>query len=733
MARVYVAVPEISRWSMWGSGPQGLGMVRNKSFDGDNMAFLARSQNTTGNAPFDFPIGPSQDSGGTTFTYDSVYYFFRFKIDRLPSARTSLVDFYYRTTVAIEFHLDLNTDGSISAYNDAGAANLVATSAVQSLGTWITVYGRLLGSRTTNNVGGFSMNVNGTSVYNNFTPGSLAGAGVGLNALAALPIYRAMLNMGIATNVGCETTLDQFLLDDTDPITTASRFTHVFVTANGTFNAWTDQGGTNTTNWKWRNQRVSQMVDSGISFPYCQSVVNGDEHSWTTQTLTAAGITTGVKTAIIVHNNMNATNARHFYTRNAGAQQYETSVSPTVNTTDWSYSLQDASAWGLTDTIEIGVRCLGGVGRCGFCGLWIEHTTPFVAPSSEEDIVCQRVNYTGNGAGATGALEVTLPFEPSFLMICARTGASIFPHFWSKGMGWIQAFNDFPRRANYIYKDKLILGDNNINVNTTVYDVLCINDFAQRMIGWQNSYQVNQTVPFDTDNEQQNTVIQNPTAIWSMMSNVTFADCGLYLMGPDQASDAALQFDPAAALVSNVISALNATGFVYRRGRYVTASGGQYSTVVFKPGAFATTRLYDVFTYTGDGTANRTVPLVNLPDKTPVWVIVFPHNNSARYMRTNQMAFATPFDGSATNATAIANFAVGSFTVNGTTNTNAILYTAFVFVEGTDSAAANQYSGIYYLDPAARHDTLWDRTGAPVTTNVKIPNPIYRTHFVGDG
>jgi hypothetical protein len=729
MGRIACFVPALPRFKSQTS-LSGRGFVRGRNFDRDDVAFSARSNNyTSGAAEFDMPLGPSWDTNGNTYNYETIYYFMRFKVLRYPTAAAALLNFYYRSTVSIEFHFDINTNGTITAYNDAGTANPVATTAVATLGQWITLYGRITGSRTNNNVGGMSMFFNGTQVYNNFLPGTLPGPGVGLNSFAASALYRCDTPFGIVSNVGFEMDLDQLLLDDTDAITSASRFTPLRVTANGTFTTWTSSAGTISNDWKYRNQDISQMVDTGISFPFANSSVNGEESSWVCQTLRQAGVTQGWKTAIIIHDTVNATNARHFYLRNGVQTLAVTPVGAPAD--DWDYSLLDATSWGLDDALEVGVRCLGGTGRCGYLQIWVEHTTPFVAPT-DGTVTIQRINYTGNGAGAAGALEVTLPFEPTFFIVAPRTGTGNV-YFWSKSQAYILGFNDTIKRGSYTYGTRLILGANDFNANAVVYDVLCIKDYTQRMVGYDTMYQMDQTVPFDTDNEQLITILPAPFAVWSNIENNGFVNAQGFMMGPGQAANASLQFEPPAALTANILETLNATGVIIHRGRYANAAGCEYPFTTFVPTGFGLTRLYDIFTYTGDGTANRVVPLTNFPSNTPVWVMIFPHNNSARYMRNNQQSNALRLDTGATDATAIANFATGQFTVNGTTNTNGILFTVFVFIEGSDAAPSNQYSGIYYLDPTARHDTLWDRTGSPVTTNVKIPNPIYRTHFVGDG
>lgn len=92
----------------------------------------------------------------------------------------------------------------------------------------------------------------------------------------------------------------------------------------------------------------------------------------------------------------------------------------------------------------------------------------------------------------------------------------------------------------------------------------------------------------------------------------------------------------------------------------------------------------------------------------------------------------TPGDGYSIVEDSVSDFGISYNVSNGSPNTDITVAAGeTVVVTVTNTLTANTKSGIYKIEPGKRNDTLW-LEGFEGTEDVKIPDPSYRTSFIGD-
>lgn len=129
-------------------------------------------------------------------------------------------------------------------------------------------------------------------------------------------------------------------------------------------------------------------------------------------------------------------------------------------------------------------------------------------------------------------------------------------------------------------------------------------------------------------------------------------------------------------------------------------------------------RVVQILTYTGDGSASRTIGLSPLTGRRPLFAIIVPHN-AAWYFRDplHTGTTCTQFPGNAVASGGIVSGNIDQINVGATLNANAVVYEVFCFV-GSATAGNNGWSiiGEYIpVSPAGlAGEPPWDDNPAPV-------------------
>lgn len=705
-------------------------LLARNNYNDDGPGFLARSLTTNFIGSFNFGL-----TDATAAARKSFYLRWKMRVRRLPTAEKS----FFFTTSSGEagpgLVMSIDTVGHLLAYNQGNSVppgSLIATSSnVVNVGLgasgWNVFEMYVEYSTGANNLGKLYLVLNGVTVYDNRVSGVLPNSATGLNLNQNCSSLSFQARSGDATNTGLDLDCSNISCDDS-AMPGETQVTLIPLNGQGFYNNW---AGANV---DWRHHQQFMNFNNPLNM-ISTNVINS-RHSFTVPTMRSQGITGNIKGIRILSavGQAPANIAGTMFIRKGGVDT-DIPVTFTWSNTLSFYHSANIPVTGFTvdDALEIGIvsGASAGTYQCFQMYLLVEHDTPFVPPVLG-DFQIAKGNYTG-----TGALQsITLPFTPEFILIWPR-GNTNNGVWWHKGLWAFKDFNAAPGTAlNYIWTrdDQLHLLNNNagVNGNTIVYDYLVISDPQNRIWASTTWSQVSQTSPYDTDDTQVQYPI-TPTAVFSSAEteNTNLGANNTFFFGPGQADDTARTM-ATGAVVSNRIRRLNTDGFLVRKGSMV--GGIQYYSWGLKPTGFQQTQLTDIVTWVGDGASSRIIP-VAVSGKTPCMAIAIPGDGTtAKYIRFDTFSNSREWQTTSTSATAITAFGVNSVTIGSTLNTLGTSYSMIVYAEGVDSPQLNQYSGIYFLDPTARHDTLWNRAaGGPIaTTNVKIPKPIYRTYFVGD-
>ena len=186
--------------------------------------------------------------------------------------------------------------------------------------------------------------------------------------------------------------------------------------------------------------------------------------------------------------------------------------------------------------------------------------------------------------------------------------------------------------------------------------------------------------------------------------------------------------------------------------------------------------MVQILSYIGDGTSSQVVNLTPASGKYPLFVLVCPVTNSASYFRdpSHTSNNSANISSLANSTTAITTVDMDQITVGSALNSSGVTYSVFVicgdtagmnngeFVapycygdgpyitpedpQGDVNILANggvdldgtpattllvDISGIYTLTAGKRNDTLYDRQTGQPNVDIKIPDPIFKTGYVG--
>lgn len=208
---------------------------------------------------------------------------------------------------------------------------------------------------------------------------------------------------------------------------------------------------------------------------------------------------------------------------------------------------------------------------------------------------------------------------------------------------------------------------------------------------------------------------------------------------------------------------------------------GTYSYLGFRisePGCAGV--MVQICSYTGNGVNPRTIPITPVSGRYPAFVMVIPHTDPAYYRDAYHVGGnSASINNHADAINAITNFGVDSIEVGINCNQNGIVYHILAFpgdfvgpnpgifwnpicespnggknnpVDGTSDiniisdggivlggetgagtpvSVQKDLSGIYTLVPDKRHDTLLDRLPGQANLEKKIPNPFFKTGYIG--
>lgn len=185
--------------------------------------------------------------------------------------------------------------------------------------------------------------------------------------------------------------------------------------------------------------------------------------------------------------------------------------------------------------------------------------------------------------------------------------------------------------------------------------------------------------------------------------------------------------------------------------------------------------MLQIFSYQGNGSSPRDIPFPLTSGRFPLLVVVMPHNATAFMRDPSHTANNSCSVAALTNSTtAITGVAIDQITVGATLNSNGIIYDVFAIMgdtagmnngifypsqcgagwpapppvppfgdinitaEGgltldgtTPQTLLEDVSGIYTLIPGKRNDTLYDRQTGQPNVDVEIPDPGFKTGFIG--
>lgn len=406
--------------------------------------------------------------------------------------------------------------------------------------------------------------------------------------------------------------------------------------------------------------------------------------------------------------------------------------------------------------------------------------TPWGYFGSQPSAPCFAVGgtYVGNGTYQ----EFTLPAPCQFLWIrgtsgssqgCKFFGAAVGPHLGGldRMIPNVRMWYDY---LNQVFKFSVVGGvSSDINGSGTTYQYIAFCDPGMRFnLCGAFSHENNAASP-------SNNPLIDPGFLAdagffqkdqdSSSSNIE----GLYFRGPGSPSSqvngmqtGTVVANAASFAAGAIVNGTGLTGSIpLNYSLWRTAdSGGACSGIMVQIGQ-----------YTGNGSNPRNIPLTPTSGRFPLLVIVSPTNASAPFMRdpSHTSTNSTQVGVGTNSTTAITATAIDQITVGTTLNANGVIYNVFAicggitnvngtfvsdFCEGggpyvppeppqgdinvrgnggidfdgtTPLTLLKDVSGIYTLIPGKRNDTLIDRQTGQPSVDTKIPDPTWKTGYVG--
>lgn len=204
------------------------------------------------------------------------------------------------------------------------------------------------------------------------------------------------------------------------------------------------------------------------------------------------------------------------------------------------------------------------------------------------------------------------------------------------------------------------------------------------------------------------------------------------------------------------------------------SNDNQTAYVLFRTGSQCELVMVQAYSYTGDGTGARTITSTPTTGRFPCFVMVSPANAVAWFKDPSDVGTSSRDISGGTSSSAITGVNVDQITVGSTLNANGIVYNVFI-IPGSSTSFANgtfqpgdcsgwidypppeepppgvailgnggltlngsvpktllmDVSGIYTIISGKRNDTLYDRLSGQPNVDVAIPNPNFKTGYIG--
>lgn len=406
-----------------------------------------------------------------------------------------------------------------------------------------------------------------------------------------------------------------------------------------------------------------------------------------------------------------------------------------------------------------------------------------IGPTVASPVYIMGGTYTGNGTYQ----EVTLPAPCHFLFIrktsangnsIVALGASIRPHLAGTPsvLGNIRIWTDILGVTKFSVNGT----DVSSNANETVYQFIAFCDPGARFCfcgsfdkpaNVDTSYIV-PVYPFFPNDLSISTVA---AFVQVETTDIESNGAGLYYQGPGftAPSVASLQ----GATVSNGGGQWTGlSGVIDILNDLLTSGGNQACTLFRVQEENCEGTMFQVTQYTGDAQASRVIPIFPLSGRYPIFVMVIRNGNGTSFFKdpshigTNCSTFSTL----ANEGSGILSVGIDSITVGSNANANGVVYSVFAFpgsnlgmlngiyfngmcppptflipdpdpltgvnvissaglvLSGeTPTVLLKDLSGIYTLIKDKHNDTMIDRQEEQTEIDLEIPDPIFKTGFIG--
>ena len=664
-------------------------------------------------------LGFDELSGTNTTTKTSIYVRYFINIRAIPTVGNIRYAYTFGNAAG-GIGCWLDSTGALHFDNwNSGAGSTIVTSPVKTINTQIEVKLRMQ-AHSVGDDAKVQIIVDDVELYNNFGAGTLPGSGIGLNAYTNINSWAfELLNI----DNGADYDISNCSVDDLE-YPDDTRVTFIPISGAGNYTNWL--GG--STDWRFH------VPPTFAGFSPITTALLSTRHSYALPTLASQGITGNIKSVKVVCMRgvgAGATNGKLFVRRNG--VDIDTTSLFTYSDQQFLAARFNPTGWATTDTLEVGFISGAAAGTYGMrnIGLLVEHDTPY-NPSTEDTVQVNSQNYTG----AAAPMTITFPYEPDMVLIMGRTGTGGGTH-WFRGL-----LGPKPNNVNQligsgivIIGNKMHLLDTNAAYNTAavVYDVLTLKNPSNRVFdtaGWGAAgnilplFRTSYDIPFSWQPDAAIALVESSIGGGGQVNSYRING-----LPTGSAPSWTAQTVPA----TNHINDFIATGV--RVGvNSMNASMVDGSLIAAFKENFYNSKLFKFATYTGNAVNPRTIP-IDLGGGTPYFVIVRAQTTAQAYARTTGMVDSMNFIGGAgSSALAVTAMGVDSITVNSALNANGVLYAVMAFATGADVPSINEPQGIYAIIPGQTHDELYQRLNGVyiANTDVKIPNPTFRSAFVGE-
>lgn len=402
----------------------------------------------------------------------------------------------------------------------------------------------------------------------------------------------------------------------------------------------------------------------------------------------------------------------------------------------------------------------------------------YMGPTLDCPVYIKGGTYSGNGTYQV----ISLPSAVHMIFIRPLTGGTQGVMWFAAGLGGHSGTTDAykPNHINHVWFDPdlgtfqfSVTGqDANSNAPGITYQYIAFCDPGMRF-SCAGAYNTPYTVV------SRNNLLQNPgfTPEFTFIQFETSAASsllGLHCKSSANPGTEASKMDSGGTLINDFCS--------FSQGAITTGinahriNGFQTNYLAIRGVEDCAFIMFQIFTYTGDGTGNRDIPMTPTTTRYPLYVLVIPHGGSGAVFRDpSHTGFnSSAFDGLGTTTTGIRSGGMDTINVGASLNALGVVYTVFaipgsasswsngtfyppncqeiepwfnppiilpdIVVKGeggltlggsTPTTLLRDISGIYTLVTDKRNDTLIDRQTGVASVEIKIPDPFIKTGYIG--